>query len=40
VVTSGAEPADDFGIESVSLAALAGRLGVKAPALRSSFSPA
>ena len=40
MVTSGAELADDFGIESVSLAALAGRLGVKAPALRSSFSPA
>lgn len=33
VVASGAEFADEAGIESVSLAALAGRLGVKAPAL-------
>src|ERR1700685_2012885 len=33
VVASGAELADESGIESVSLAALAGRLGVKAPAL-------
>jgi AcrR family transcriptional regulator len=33
VVASGAELADEAGIGSVSLAALAGRLGVKAPAL-------
>jgi AcrR family transcriptional regulator len=33
VVASGAELADEAGIESVSLAALAGRLGVRAPAL-------
>jgi AcrR family transcriptional regulator len=33
VVASGAELADESGIGSVSLAALAGRLGVKAPAL-------
>ena len=33
VVTSAAELADETGIGSVSLAALAGRLGVKAPAL-------
>ena len=33
VVASGAELADETGIGSVSLAALAGRLGVRAPAL-------
>ncbi len=33
VVASGAELADEIGIGSVSLAALAGRLGVKPPAL-------
>jgi AcrR family transcriptional regulator len=33
VVASGADLADEAGIGSVSLAALAGRLGVKAPAL-------
>jgi AcrR family transcriptional regulator len=33
VVASGADLADEAGIRSVSLAALAGRLGVKAPAL-------
>ena len=33
VVTSGAELADEAGIEAVSFAALAERLGVKAPAL-------
>jgi AcrR family transcriptional regulator len=33
VVAAGAELADEAGIRSVSLAALAGRLGVKAPAL-------
>ena len=33
VVASGAELADEAGIGSVSLAALAGRLGVKPPAL-------